>query len=411
MKKNKKARITLEFAIGIVLSILILIAVLNIVGGLFRLSDDSRQSFYKLVSLIKDVNRNSPAGTLKTTALRMDKETFIVGFAKEEESFLRTILVPGREMPLKEDKKLIKLDFEGCEKDKSCICLCRDLEDKDLDDGIITCKEDSVFCESFDDVSFTESFVISRHLKVLQITDPLSPSQFREVCVEKYKNADEEFVAVCENTVDGSCVSEEYKEQSEAIEGLNELAKFIESCKNKEFSGEPCSCGAFDFKSDFPERYIVEFTESDEKNLKLILKHEDKKDEIISSIEVDMPICIFYPILKGLDYPKDESIIEYLPLLYNYYLDKDESIILKYNLPTFYTFYYKGNIEDERIIFIKESNENICILEYSERGYIGLDAESLDTITFKPVSNIQRGEELGHSEINITGCKYLEEAE
>ncbi|MBU1204690.1 MAG: hypothetical protein KKE93_02160 [Nanoarchaeota archaeon] len=399
MKKNKKARITLEFAIGIVLSILILIAVLNIVGGLFRLSDDSRQSFYKLVSLIKDVNRNSPAGTLKTTALRMDKETFIVGFAKEEESFLRTILVPGREMPLKEDKKLIKLDFEGCEKDKSCICLCRDLEDKDLDDGIITCKEDSVFCESFDDVSFTESFVISRHLKVLQITDPLSPSQFREVCVEKYKNADEEFVAVCENTVDGSCVSEEYKEQSEAIEGLNELAKFIESCKNKEFSGEPCSCGAFDFTQNIPEGYSVKFSKSDNNKLIITLKHGILE---LSSVEADTDFCIYKPHLS-----------------YSYFLpSKDEEELTlehreKYKImPEAYTFYYKNNKEDIQITFVKGTDENTCLLRSSERGHIGLYAESPDTITFKyNLKSGKQGTTTGHPEINITGCKYLEEAE
>ena len=119
MSKNKKARITLEFAIGIVLSILILIAVINIVGGLFRLSNDSRQSFSGLVGLIKDVNKNSPAGTLKTTALRMDKETFIVGFAKEDESFSYNVVVESREAISTGDKKLIKLDFEGCKNDKS----------------------------------------------------------------------------------------------------------------------------------------------------------------------------------------------------------------------------------------------------------------------------------------------------
>ena len=403
MSKNKKARITLEFAIGIVLSILILIAVVNIVGGLFRLNDSSKQSFNKLVSLIKDVNKRSPPGTVKTTALRMDKETFIVGFAKEDESFSYTILVPGAQIT-KGDKELIKLNFKGCKKGESCICLCRDLEDKNLDGkhnlfgkdimGKITCEEDSLFCESFGNVNFTESFVISRHSKLQPITNPLSNPQFRTVFVEKYKGTSGKIVAVCENPIKGSCVSEGYKEQIEAIEGLKELAKFIESCKDREFveDNKPCGCGAFDFKSEIPDNYFVEFIESDEKKLKLILKHKDKKNEAIKSIEVNIPLCIFQPILKGSDY-----------------LPKDERVVLEYNLPFSFIYYYKDD-GDARIAFVKNLNENICILRSSERGYIGLDIESLDTITFESTIYIERNIEFGHPEINITGCKHSEEA-
>ncbi len=288
--------------------------------------------------------------------------------------------------------------------------MCREL-DSEYKEGEIKCNDKYLLCRNFEELEFSNPFLLSRSLDFYEPKKDAKASefaQFRAVYVEKYNEYDENSVAVCRETEEDSCISKEYKNKNKAIYGTNKLKEFIESCKDREFveDEEPCSCGAFDFTSEFPEKYIVEFTESDEKKLKLILKHEDKEDKIIPSIEVDTSLCIFHPILKGLDYPKDESIIEYFPLLYNYYLDKDESIILKYNLPTFYTFYYKGNIEDKRIIFIKESNENICILKYSERGNIGLDVESPDTITFKPVSKIVKDQELGHSEINITGCGY-----
>jgi len=394
MSKNKKAMITLEFAIGIVLSILILIAVVNIISGLFRINDSSRQSFDNLVSLIKDVS-DDPASTVKTTALRMDKETFIIGFAGEDESFPCKVVVPGRNLPLKVDKNLIKLDFKGCEKDESCICLCRDLEEEEERESIlttkitITCKEDSLFCESFDNVNFTKSFVISRHPKLKPITNILSSPQFRTVYVEKYKGASEKMVAVCENPVNSSCVSEEYKKQHEAIQGLNEFAEFIESCKDREFSGEPCSCGAFDFKSEIPEKYIIEFTESDERKLKLILKHEDK-DETINSVEVDVPLCTYQPKLKDSDD-----------------LPKDKEIIISKETPAYYT-HYRGNDEDYSfIVFVKNNEGNVCILRTSERGYLGMYEDYSEMITFK--STIRKGKQnliFGHEEINITGCEY-----
>ena len=384
MSKNKKAMITLEFAIGIVLSILILIAVVNIISGLFRINDSSKQSFDNLVSLIKDVSGN-PASTVKTTALRMDKETFIIGFAGENEPFRQSSkgLIQGTS----ENNEFNKSNYEGCEKNKSCICLCRKLE---IGGGLINkikCGEDDVFCESFDNVNFTKSFVISRHSELLQITSTLFPPQFRTIYVEKYKGTNEKIVAVCKNPVNGSCVSEEYKKQREAIQGLNELAEFIESCKDREFSGELCSCGAFDFKSEIPEKYIIEFTELDERKLKLILKHEDK-DKTINSVEVDVPLCTYQPKLKDSDD-----------------LPKDKEIIISKETPAYYT-HYKGNDEDYSfIVFVKNNEVNVCILRTSERGYLGMYEDYSEMITFK--STIRKGRQnliFGHEEINITGC-------
>ena len=388
MKKKKNARITLEVTLGIVFSITLFIAVVWIVVGLVRPTEASKNSFYNLVSLIKEVNGNNP-GTIKSMALRMDKNTAIVGFSSNCNQLEFKGMAKSRGEFFTKDYSFKKPIDPNCEKDKACICLCRKIE-SEYEGGEIKCEEKELFCETFDGIEFPGCFFISRSPLFLEDSYDL---QLRTVYVEKYSEYGEDLVAVCENLDGGSCVSQEYQEEKKAIYGLKKLKEFIESCKDREFAEdeEPCSCGSFDFTSEIPEKYIVEFTESDNGNLKLVLKHEDKKDEIINSTEVDAPLCTYQPILK--------EIIDYLP--------KDESIILKYNLPPYYTFYYKKDVEDKRIVFVKNIDENICILRASERGYIELYEESPDTITFKPVSKIVRNQELGHSEINISGCGYF----
>ena len=403
MLKNKKSSIiSLEVLIGIVIAIIIFASAATIISRFYRLSDASKDSFNQLVALIGEVNQDNH-GTRKSMPLRMDEDTAIIGFLKNKESVVSIGEIETKYVKYSNLESIFNKP-SNCKKDKACICLCRKpIRKKDSRNFI--CEDKNLICKTLDGLDFIgDGFIISRSQMpdIFTIRSSListeDMSQFRDISVEKYSEYGEELIAVCENLEEGSCVSKEYREEKKAIYGLKKLKEFIESCKDRKFvdieNPEPCSCGAFDFTSEFPEKYIVEFIESDEKNLKLILRHEDKKDEIISSIKVDMPLCTYQPILKGTDL-----------------LPKDKSIILKYNLPPYYTFYYKEDVEDERIVFVKDSDENICILRASERGYIGLDAESQDIVTFKPVSNIQRGIERGHPEINIIGCKYPEEAE
>lgn len=393
MRKNKKASIiSLEVLIGVVISIIIFVSAATIISNFYRLSDASKDSFSQLVALIEEVNGDNH-GTRKSMPLRMDEDTAIIGFPKNNEDFKAMGLITSRAGLLKGDYFFPKPVDRGCEKDKACICLCREL-DSEYKKGEIKCKDEYLLCKNFEELEFSNPFLLSRSLDFYEPKKDAKASefaQFRAVYVEKYSEYDENSVAVCKDTEEDSCISKEYKNKNKAIYGLKKLKEFIESCKDREFVNveepEPCSCGAFDFRSEIPEKYIVEFTESDKGKLKLILKHEDKEDKIIPSIEVDMPLCTYQPILKGTDL-----------------LPKDKSIILKYNLPPYYTFYYKEDVEDERIVFVKNSEGNICLLRSSERGYIKLYEESPDTITFKSVSNIQRSVELGHSEINITGC-------
>jgi len=428
MRKNKKATIiSLEVLIGVVVSIIIIVSAVTIISNFYRLSDSSKDSFNQLVALIEEVNQNNH-GTIKSMPLRMDKDTVIIGFTKNDEDFhFRDEQIGSSQEGDTTVNSLFKKPVgKGCETNKSCICLCRKLKIGSAGEGgYVECEDKSLICKVLDEIEFPnylpqESKVYFRKNGFVISSSYLFPtedysSQFKEVSVQKYEEFDTKAVAVCENPskenkLYDNCVPLNYKEEKKAIYGLTKLKDFIESCKDKEFVNaeepEPCSCGAFDFRSEIPEKYIVEFTESDEKNLKLILRH-DNKEEIITSIEVDMPLCIFHPILEGTDYvDQGQSIIEYTPF-YKYYLTKEESIVFKHNLPISYTFYYEGNVKDERIVFIKKSNENICILKYSERGHIGLNENSLDTITFKyNLKPGRQGTTTGHLEINITGCEY-----
>jgi len=399
MSKNKKARITLEFAIGIVLSILILIAVINIISGLFRLNDSSKQSFDNLVSVINDVS-DDPAGTVKTTALRMDKETAVIGFPKNNKPLKFDVSgseasnwAPGFktlsfEKPISDEK---------CKKDEACICLCRHLEKPT--DGKIKCKDNYLICENINEVDFpeflpdnegpltyfsrTNGFIISRG-----IFNDWRNTQFRTIYVEKYKGISGNIVAVCEskNLEEGSCVSEEYKKQSEGIEGLKELAKFIESCKDREFveDNKPCSCGAFDLRSFIPEGYSVEFSKSKNDKLNITLKHGTQE---LNSIEADIDFCVYKISFNGIEFSKK--------------IERTTSQIdLEHNIKNNYIFYYGNYFEEEnpQIAFIKYDKENICLAshESSEDGYIN----PLDTIT------VRYWHDMVYQSTELVGCKY-----
>ncbi|MDD5086359.1 MAG: hypothetical protein PHV16_01275 [Candidatus Nanoarchaeia archaeon] len=360
-RKNKKARIALEFAIGIVISILILVAILNIVSKLFRTTDASKDSFYNLVEEIKSFTNKNP-GTLETTVLRMDKETVIIGFTKDDKpsSFFNV-------ESYAQGAHLANYDFDkpvgfGCEEKKACICLYRDLY---KDDGKLKFKEKSLICEPLDNIEFPNlpqenlfyyqgnGFVISNSE---YFTEKEKNLQFRKVYIEKYTGPDGEIVAVCEekDLKDGSCISESYKKESQGADGLKKLAEFIEDCINEKFSGEPCSCGAFDFKSNIPIedsfRYSVKFINKDNK---LILELEKPVDITLSSIEIETSISEC-----KLRY-NNENPIEKKESIEEFFVHRDWSD--PFITPEKYVIYY-GNEKDPQIAFIKYDENNICIV-------------------------------------------------
>ena len=358
MSKNKKARITLEFAIGIVLSILILIAVINIVGGLFRLNNDSRQSFYKLVSLIKDVS-DDPAGTVKTTALRMDKETVIIGFTKDDKPFTYLNM-----KAIAEGGHIANYDFDkptgfGCEENEACICLYRELYKKD---GKLKFKEKSLICESLDNVEFPNlpqedpfyyqgnGFVISRSE---YFTSEEHNPQFRTVFVEKYKGPSGEMVAVCENPEGDSCVSRQ-KEEDLVINKMKIIEEIIKSCSEKEFLEEPCSCGAYDFENYMKEGYFIDIKKEDD-NLIMVL-HYDQTIEGIGFKDLEK-VELKTDILCKIEYSNNE--IKVTP-------NKITKLRLWYDLngKDDYSFYSgSGNI---KLAFIKYNN-NVCLAHHDNK--------------------------------------------
>ena len=403
MRKNKKASIiSLEVLIGVVISIIIIVSAVTIISNFFRLSDASKDSFNQLVVLIEEVNRNDH-GTRKSMPLRMDKGTAIIGFPKNNDDFKASGLREsiGSGAPLKGTYFFPKPIDRGCEKDKACICLCREL-DSEYKEGEIKCKDEYLLCRTFEELEFSNPFLLSRSLDFYESKKDAKASefsQFRVIYVEKYGEYSENLVAVCGESEEDSCISKEYREEKKAIHSLNNFKNFIELCKDREFveDEEPCSCGAFNFRSFISEGYSVEFSkfinsESDEESLKLtLMKGKEEK----GSIKVDTKFCVYPNPLIGegknsIYYPKDP-------------------INLEYNIEYEYTFCY-GNCfeenyqiteEDYQIAFIKYDKENICLAYHTQlkRGYIEPYAEPFDTIIIESNAKL-------FDPYSIVGCKY-----
>jgi len=389
MKKKKNARVTIDVTLGIVFSITLFIAVVWIVAGLVRPTEESKNSFYNLVNLIKEVDGNNP-GTIKSMPLRMDKNTAIVGFSSNCNQLEFKGMAKSRGEFFTKDYSFKKPLDLNCEKDNACICLCRKI-DSEYEGGEIKCEEKQLFCETFDGIEFPGCFFISRSPLFLEESYDL---QLRTVYVEKYSEYGEDLVAVCENLEKGSCLSQEYREEKKAIYSLNNFKNFIELCKDREFAEdeEPCSCGAFNFKSFIPEGYYIEFSEftnseSDEESLKLtLMKGKEEK----GSIEIDTPFCVYNLKSDG------KNSISY----------PEESINLEHNIKYDYVFYYGNYFEEEnpQIAFIKDNEKSICLAhhELSDKGYIKPYSEPFDTILVKyddPLGFVDQSTKL-------LGCRY-----
>jgi hypothetical protein len=424
--KNKKARITLEFAVGLVISILIFIAIFGIISNFFRLSDASKDSFDNLINKIKKVGKpNVNPGTLDSIVLRMDEQTYIVGFSKEDDSFLlgNILQKTAGYIDLKE-KSLTKTDFKDCEKGKACICLCRELEYKDSKNEI-KCKDDSTYCENFDEgnynednkykgVNFMENFFISRHTDFLLGEDYVKKSkpshlqQFRTVYIEKYKGYEGEVIAVCEDKDfnEGSCVNEEYKAKGKAINGLNELANFIELCDDKKNpqDGPLCGCGIFDYSRYVSEKYKIKLINNDG-NLQIALK--EGSEGIDKLIDSETKFCQYTiscslssdPEARGEEWNKNEDCY-----IYHDEPNLIKELVLEQNLEENYNFCKDSREEcnEKFITFVKDQKGRICILRYDESsiGVVG----SFDDKSYKNINSINVS---SLKEISIDGGRNL----
>jgi len=404
MRKNKKAGIiSLEVLIGVVISVIIIVFAVNIIGKFFRLSDASKESFNQLVALIEEVNQNNH-GTRKAMSLRMDDGTAIVGFSVGSESTASVGKINTGEYGIYPVTNYFDKPSE-CEKGKACICLYRELEREE--GRKFKCKNENIICRSLDDtIFFSDGFIISRTTGLGEVFTTSSnivstedTSQLRTIYVEKYEEYGENSVAVCGSTGENSCISQEYKELKNAIYSLKYFKTFIESCKDRrEFldveNPEPCSCWTFDFRSFIPEKYDVEFSESEkpdtdstgdtedtkDNHLKITLKEEDGEKEL-GSIEVNTPFCE-YRIVRG-----EISIVPEKPITsLNGYIDSKYPLNAEPNPET-------TQIKPQ-IAFIKYDEENICL------AYNDFSASDPNTIAmwYEVLDNPVR--------IEIPGCGY-----
>ncbi len=380
MKNKNKSEISLEFLIGVVISVLLIVLAINIVAKMAGVGEDSKQSFYNLVEIINEVKDN-PSGTIKSTSLRMDKETVILGFPKNNEPIKFTVseasgFAPGFttlsfEKPISEEK---------CEKDKACICLCGEIELKEK--GRVVCNKNHLICKNVEDVDFpelsdkegisiylskTNGFFISRS----NIFKSWENSQLRPVYVEKYESGGNKLVSVCENPQDGSCLDPNYKKEIDTLTGLTKLKEFIESCKESEIrEGDYCGCGLFAFDYEIPEGYGVKFSEEDEV-LSLILR-KDKKD---TETKLEIPDIDFYDYLL---YSEESQ-----PIHHDNKVEIDNILL---EIESDYAFCKKGtdNFCDEsesknQITFIKSQNNQVGIVSHpeNEQGRVGLITDGL----------------------------------
>ena len=149
MKKNKKAVLSLKVLIGVLFSIAMIVFTVSIFAKVTRLSDSSKDSFYELIRMIEDANKNSDEKKLESMPLRMDKDTFIVGFTKKEETLIFNNEYVGStaQGTTIETNKFNKGDYKGCEKDNACICLCRKLK-KEYKEWVyfIMCDDKKLIC-------------------------------------------------------------------------------------------------------------------------------------------------------------------------------------------------------------------------------------------------------------------------
>jgi len=412
MKKNKKAVLSLKVLIGVLFSIAMIVFTVSIFAKVTRLSDSSKDSFYELIRMIEDANKNSDEKKLESMPLRMDKDTFIVGFTKKEETLIFNNEYVGStaQGTTIETNKFNKGDYKGCEKDNACICLCRKLK-KEYKEWVyfIMCDDKKLICESFDNIDFNKNFLISRHKELRKIGDSeVYGEPLRAVYANKYKDS----VAVCEflNEEKNSCIPVEYLNEDRAFEGMKELAKFIESCKELKIKEEDnyCGCGLFDFDYYIPEGYGVKLTEEnkDEDNkgkLKLILRKGKKDTE--KEVLVDTKFCQYeiscskFNCKASPKYNLKEAILD--KNLENYDFCQGGS---------------SGNFCDEdyknQITFVKDKDNNICIVRHdsSSQGKVGLNMEDVNPNLIKILGSPTEimGMEVGDidNSLEIPGCLY-----
>jgi hypothetical protein len=144
---NKKS-IMMKFFLTLILALIFFVPAILFASQFFRLSDKAMDSFNKLAKLIEEVK----SGELQSMPLYMDKNTAIMGFAKESKAVEIKYEGTGsmyETTPLDSYFERPKI----CMNNKACLCLCRSgLKFKRNSQKIICEKE--LFCKQIDNIDF-----------------------------------------------------------------------------------------------------------------------------------------------------------------------------------------------------------------------------------------------------------------
>jgi len=364
----------------------LIVLAIQLGAKLVGLGEDSKQSFYSFVELVKEV-KDDPHGTIKSMSLRMDKETVILGFPKNNEPIKIGVNIPQDTSSVQTPITLsIKkpISEENCEENKACICLCGEIE---LKKDTVICSKNHLICKNIEGIDFheylpskeisftyyskTNGFIISNS----KIFNDLINKQVRPVYVEKYESKENNITYVCEQPKNGSCIEQKDKKQLDAISGLNKLKEFIEPCREYKIEeGDYCGCGLFAFEYEIPEGYGVKFSEEDGALL-LTLRKDKKNTEKDTEIKLEIYDTVFYEYF--LDLEESQPLYDINDITIDNVLSEIEGV---------YAFCKGGkddNFCDEsesknQITFVKDKDGRIGIVKHQEANYRGRVGLSTD---------------------------------
>jgi hypothetical protein len=249
MQKMKKSQIfMLKYLFGIIIALMFFIPTVQLAAKYFKFVDKPKDSFEQLSSIIDSIEE----GSLISMPLHMDQEYLIVGFSKNSKS-VETVIYNVR--PFNPTIKSIKRPFQ-CEKDKSCICLCKEgIKHKSSE---IICTEE-IQCNNFEDTDFFEKrpvgevplkknklsketewrngFFISNSddttlLKNLYLFDTMLPTSRIPSPSTIYTQRHKGFVNVCFSS---DCITDgmiDELNKDDAIKEFNRFEEFYLGCKD-----------------------------------------------------------------------------------------------------------------------------------------------------------------------------------
>ena len=262
----KKAQM-LQFLFYTILALVIFIPTISWASQFFKLGDKSLKSFNELSGTISSIND----GKIKSMPLYLNPKNLIVGFSKDASA---TESVIYNTWPSDVTIRSASRPSE-CEKEKSCICLCK--EGVKLESNSIICTE-KVICNKFEKTNFFEKRPVGeipfKHSKLSKKTEwrngfflsnskdttllkriyPVDTVQARSrvpntitVYVQRYKD----FVNVC---YDKNCITNQMIDDLNKEDAIKEFNIFEENyfkCKIKKDG----YCNTFSIV--LPERYYL----------------------------------------------------------------------------------------------------------------------------------------------------------